>query len=381
MHNHINTEKSGFGKFGRFEISILGTKCNNIRKLVENISPLLKGFRTAFIDSNHTTTEDDLPEIIRKGTNTQITDNASFLRMESSLKLNSSRYNLLLNEYDLVLVNGNHFETNAQIVVVDSSKSLENKLSRITNPVMIILAEGEKEVPKYLEKHIPDLEFLPILKISDPEQIAVFIHDLLLLSIPPLLGVVLSGGKSTQMGRDRGMIDYHGLPQRIHMYYQLSMYTAKSFLSLRKEQADDIAPEFNIITDSVDDLGPLGALISTFRKHPNHAWLSVACNLPLLSGRSLNQLVTLRNPSKIATAFRNPATEFADPSVVIWEPKAYPVLLQYLALGHSCLKKIIQEEEIEILEISDPDELFHVNSSEDFETVRKKLDSSGNQTD
>ncbi len=372
MHNQINTEKSGFGKFGRFEISILGTKCNNIRKLVENISPKLKGFRTAFIDSTHKSTENNLPEIIRQGTNTLITD-AAFLRIDSSLKLNQFRYNLLLNDYDLVLVNGNHFETNAQIVVVDSSKSLENKLSRITNPVMIILAEGEKEVPEYLEKYIPDLEFLPILKISDTEQIAVFIHDLLLLSIPPLLGVVLSGSKSELNGRDKGLIDYHGLPQRTHMYYQLSMYTAKSFLSLRKEQADDMDPEFNIITDSVNDLGPLGGLISMFRKYPNHAWLSVACDLPLLSGRSLNQLVTLRNPSKIATAFRNPATGYADPSVVIWEPKAYPVLLQYLALGHSCINKILQEEETELLEISDPDELFQVNRSEDIETVRKKL--------
>ncbi|RMG81285.1 MAG: molybdopterin-guanine dinucleotide biosynthesis protein MobA, partial [Bacteroidetes bacterium] len=172
-------------------------------------------------------------------------------------------------------------------------------------------------------------------------------------AVPPLAGLVLAGGKSERMGRDKGDISYHGKPQRDHLFELLRPVCASVFVSLREGQA---GPEnLPVLYDSFAGLGPFGAILSAFRAFPNHAWLVVACDLPLLDKLAIDFLTQNRNPSAVATAFHNPATGFPDPLITIWEPKSYPILLQFLAQGYSCPRKVLINSEIETLQAPDPE--------------------------
>ena len=71
-----------------------------------------------------------------------------------------------------------------------------------------------------------------------------------------IYGLVLSGGKSTRMGRDKGLIAYHGIPQRDHLYQLLENSCDKTFMSIRKEQEAEISSEFNTIVDEDVFKGP-----------------------------------------------------------------------------------------------------------------------------
>ncbi len=370
---HGKTVRAKFGEFGRFEISILGTPCSEIKKMADIFIDKLGKFKIAYADADHKTGDTEKSIFLQHGAQAVYTNKISFQRFDFVGEMNKFQRNAWFNEYDLILVNGNHFNAEMQIVVVDDRKPLEKKLDKITNPLMIILSEGVGEIPEYLKNHLADPELIPVYSINELSSVASVLHDLIILNTPPLYGLVLAGGRSERMGHDKGLIDYHGKPQREYLIDLADRYTEKTFMSGRPDQADEFAGKYAFLPDSISGLGPYGAMLSAFREHPDHAWLVIACDLPLLSEKSLDQLINGRNPSKVATAFYNPVTDLPEPLITIWEPKGYPALLQFLGLGFSCPRKALINSNAEIIENDNPDELMNVNNTDEKESVMKRL--------
>ena len=190
--------------------------------------------------------------------------------------------------------------------------------------------------------------------------------------IPPLYGLVLAGGKSQRMGKDKGQIDYHGKPQRLFMADILNEICDETFLSVRSSK-NEAATEYPFLEDTFYDLGPFGAIASAFRHRPNAAWLVIACDLPLLDLETLDFLVKNRNPSAIATAFNSPVNEFPEPLISIWEPRSYPILLQFLAQGFSCPRKVLINSDVKLVDAPEGQKLMNVNRPEELVEAMKLI--------
>ncbi|MBK6946791.1 MAG: NTP transferase domain-containing protein [Haliscomenobacter sp.] len=175
------------------------------------------------------------------------------------------------------------------------------------------------------------------------------------------------------MGGDKSRIDYHGLPQRDHAAQLLQPYCKEVYLSVRPDQRGDPSSSFPLITDSFLGLGPLGAILSAFRERPDAAWLVIACDLPFLHPDTLELLIRERNPSLMATAFNSPVNKLPEPLIAIWEPRSYPILLQFLAQGYDCPRKALINSPIHLLEAPDPQTLENVNTPEEKEMALEKL--------
>jgi molybdopterin-guanine dinucleotide biosynthesis protein A len=83
-------------------------------------------------------------------------------------------------------------------------------------------------------------------------------------------------------------------------------------------------------------------------------------------------LLEKRNPSKVATAIKGKGNEFVEPLITIYEPKAYPILLQYLAQGYSCPRKMLINSDVEIVEI-DASFIRNVNTPKEFELAKREI--------
>jgi len=370
---HGKTVKANFGKFGRLELGILGTPCGEIKKMSKAIIQQLKGFNLAYVDADHKSDGEPKSDFLEAGSQVVYTDKIEFQQFEYAKSFDRYQRNAVFNECDLVLINGNHFEAHAQIVVVDERKPLKGKLDRITRPIMILLQDDQGDLPEYLKDHIEDLDIIPVLRVSDIQRITQLLQDLLILNTPKLYGLVLAGGKSERMGRDKGLLEYHGMPQRDYVYHQLSRMTDKTYMSCRSDQIHELGGQFELIPDSLLGLGPFGAILSAFREHPNSAWLVAACDLPLLTDESLKTLIAGRNPGKIATAFHNPSTDFPEPLIAIYEPKAYPKMLHFLGLGYSCPRKVLINSSVETLNAPDPKQLKNINLPEEMEDIMRSM--------
>ena len=371
---HGKTARANFGNFGRMEIAIMGTPCGEIKKLAQGIIEDLKGFKIAYIDADHKTEEEDIPSHIKSGATLIYTNKIKFNRIDFTGSFSTFERNKLFNEFDLVLVNGNHFEADMQIVVIDERKPLDHKLEKIKHPIAFLRQKDEDRLPVCVEYHLgKEIEIQPIYTIKDSEKLSDLIRDLLILNVPRVNGLVLAGGKSERMGKDKGLIDYHGMPQREYLYQLLDDFTENTFMSCRPDQVGEFEGKYQSIADSISGLGPFGAIISAFREYPNHAWIVVACDLPLINHNTILELVKGRNPSKIATTYYNPETKFPEPLITIWEPKSYPELLHFLSLGYSCPRKVLINSNTEILNASDATALLNANSPDEYEKVTKLL--------
>jgi len=375
---HTQLTRPDLGFFHRNEWSIIGTPCSTIQELARLIiTELAADFRLGYVDADHAHEEaaPATPPVIQAGATQNYTDKIHYHRFDKTVSLDTYQYRSLFNDEDAVLVNGNHFTATRQILVVDprKEKSLRKKLDRLTNVGLILLTEGISALPDYLKEVLvaQNPEQIPVYAADNISAISLFIKNTLLTAAPPLSGLVLVGGKSRRMGRDKGKINYHGAPQREYVHAMLSGLCDPAFLSCRPEQnADPDLFGMPMIFDTFSGLGPFGAILSAFRKNPNTAWLVVACDLPLLDEATLKYLINNRNPSKLATAFHSPDNAFPEPLITIWEPRSYPVLLSFLAQGYSCPRKVLINSDVALLTAPDTRTLTNVNSPADLEKIK-----------
>lgn len=379
---HADITRPAYGQFHRHEWAVIGTPCGNIKKLsFDLIRRLVNEFRFGYVDADHRSADAeeeegrDADSAMAYGARMEYTDKITHHRFDFEGEMEKFQYRWWFNEQDAVLVNGNHFRADGQIVVIDPKKedSLRRKLDRLTNVELILLAEGVSEVYPFLQDHLEDVSNIPIMKLSDRPRIAEWLTEQMAHARPPLYGLVLAGGKSQRMGRDKGAIDFHGKPQREHAADLLTHFCEETFLSCRPDQLKDIDSEYPVITDTFVELGPFGAILSAFREFPDAAWLVIATDLPLLDQTTLAQLTAKRNISKVATAFNSPVNQFPEPLIAIWEPRSYPVLLQFLAQGYSCPRKALINSDVELVDAANPDALMNVNHPEELERVKKLL--------
>lgn len=372
---HAKISRPNLGVFGRQELAILGTPCGEIKKLTRHISlALTSKFNIAYVDADHKSADDASNlegSTLGYGNTLEYIDKIDFHRFDELGELNAFDYKRKFIDQDLVLINGNHFEGQRQIVVIDSRKSLEKKLHKLTEVCLFLFQEGETDLPELLRAHIPEIDQIPVYSITDIEAISAFIEGHLQQSWVPIHGLVLAGGKSTRMKRDKSEISYFGQHQKKHMFDLLSAVTSKTFYSVREDQLVDSDP--SLLGDTFVGLGPYGAILSAFRSNPNVAWLVTACDQPFLTRETLDLLVAKRNPSKVATAFYNPETEFPEPLITLWEPRAYAHLLHFLSLGFSCPRKVLINTAVEIVHLEDPIVLKNVNTPEEYEEAVKIL--------
>ena len=193
-------------------------------------------------------------------------------------------------------------------------------------------------------------------------------------SIAKLYGLVLSGGKSTRMGTDKGLIEYHGIPQREYLYNLLSQVCENTFISLREEQEDELPTAMKTIVDLNEFKGPYNGLLSAHKKYPDVAWLVLACDLPLMDLDALKELISQRDSAKEATAFALKENPLPEPLCAIWEPQALQQSIEYLESGNgTCPRKYLINHNTKLVFPKYQNVLLNANSEEDYKEALKKL--------
>ncbi len=195
-----------------------------------------------------------------------------------------------------------------------------------------------------------------------------------MITAPEIYGLVLVGGRSTRMGRDKAALPFGGKPQAVAAFELLSKCCAKVFLSCRRGQVNPHGlPQ---IEDVVEDIGPMGGILSAFQAHPVKAWLVLACDLPFLTEATLRDLITRRDPSQWASAYRSAHDGLPEPLCAIYEPAMAGKLREFAAQEMVCPRKALIKLGVPLLELADGRALDNVNHPHEFEAARAALNKS-----
>lgn len=195
------------------------------------------------------------------------------------------------------------------------------------------------------------------------------------MTTAPVYGLVLAGGSSSRMQRDKAALLYEGKSQLDRVFELAGRHLPQLFVSVRATQTGDpTRVNKPLIVDSVEGEGPLVGIRSAFAAHPGVAWLILACDLPFLTDAVLEQLLAERDPTAVATAFRSAHDGLPEPLAAIWEPRAAAALTDYAANGGHCPRKFLIRNAAKLIEPSDRNALDNINTPEEYTEAIAKLD-------
>lgn len=192
----------------------------------------------------------------------------------------------------------------------------------------------------------------------------------------PLYGLILAGGASSRMQRDKAALLYQGKSQLDRAVELASRHVAKVFVSVRGRQVTEPTRAGKpLIVDSVDGEGPIVGIRSALAAHPDTAWLVLACDLPFLTDAVLQQLLVQRDPRRVATAYSSAHDGLPEPLCAVWEPAAASALAAYQGGGGDCPRKFLIRHAALLLEPRDRHALDNINTPEEYTAARAALDS------
>ncbi len=301
----------------------------------------------------------------------------------------------LFQDVDFVFAEGFGHTDLAKIVLVGHNAEIlsEIRSGEVTNvKALVVDADSSAEVVSSVRGEITDA---PVFSIGDIQGIAEFTLALFAerSRAIPIYGLVLNGGRSTRMKRDKGEIPYHGEPQVEHAYRLLERYCSRVYVSVRDARVEDVTiadgssdapkgspggvPDVSLVaapggglpplSDRFMDFGPMGGILTALHAHPQAAWVVLGCDMPFVTDAIIGELLSARDPFKLATAYDSSFDGLPEPLCAVYEPAYRRRLHQLLAEGRTCPRKALLSSHVRRVTLSDPGALRNINSPEEYE--------------
>lgn len=174
--------------------------------------------------------------------------------------------------------------------------------------------------------------------------------------------LILTGGKSSRMGRDKASLKIGGVTLLDRLVDLIRPLTDEIFLSVAHD--DSGTHDLPTIADFEPSPGPLGGLQAAFQAHPDSEWLLVAVDLPRLKKEDLAALVGNHDASKDVTCFRNPLDDHPEPLCALYAPSAAEKLDIVIRENRRCARRFLMSLERTELVPSGPQALLNLNRPE-----------------
>ncbi len=184
-----------------------------------------------------------------------------------------------------------------------------------------------------------------------------------------LYGLILAGGKSRRMGRDKALLQRDGRSQLALAGALLAPVCARVFVSVREPTPTGERARWPQVVDQHGGVGPADGIVSALSQHPDHAWLVVACDLPKLSAAALSALVSARQPTRHATAYRSGRDALPEPLCAIYEPASAAPMRDFLARDVRCPRKMLLNMDRHLLPPAADDALANANTPDDWQSL------------
>jgi molybdopterin-guanine dinucleotide biosynthesis protein A len=201
----------------------------------------------------------------------------------------------------------------------------------------------------------------------------------MMVASPPLYGLVLAGGRSTRMRRDKASLEYRAGESQVEAAMKLlEGRVARVFLSVRAEQRHDpLRARHAQIVDRAGVEGPIAGISAAFEEHPGAAWLVLACDLPFLDAGTLDALIAARATGADATAFRSSHDRLPEPLCAIYEPRSRDRIAAHIGMGKNCPRKFLINADTRLLEQPNPRALDNVNTVAEYAQAMSELNDAG----
>ena len=190
-----------------------------------------------------------------------------------------------------------------------------------------------------------------------------------------MTGVILSGGKSLRMGKDKAFVEIDGIPI-IHQIVSLfnDLFEETVIVTNQKELYKGLG--IRTVSDIIPNMGVLGGLYTGLVCSTFFYSFCVACDMPFLKESVIGYLIQRKEGYDVAVAM---TTDGLQPLHAVYSKNCIQPIQQTLAEGHYKildfypLVRIRTIGDAEILRLDPERESFiNVNTPEELQHVRSR---------
>jgi molybdopterin-guanine dinucleotide biosynthesis protein A len=186
----------------------------------------------------------------------------------------------------------------------------------------------------------------------------------------PFTGIVLAGGSSSRMGRDKAFIEVEGRPLVAVAVAAARSGGASRVVVVGGDAARIRQLDLDLIVDLVADEhpgeGPLGGLITGLRASRDPIAMVLACDMPAIDGESVARIVGTLSDHVTAMVAAPLVGDRLQILTAAYRLKVLPVLDQAFAAGERAPRRALEAVEVvEVLGI-DPVRLDDVDQPQDL---------------
>jgi molybdopterin-guanine dinucleotide biosynthesis protein A len=189
-------------------------------------------------------------------------------------------------------------------------------------------------------------------------------------------GVVLAGGQSRRMGRDKALLELSGETLLARAVRLLSAVTTE-LLVVGRRDLDDAPPGVRIVPDEQPGLGPLGGIATALRTMRTQRALVVACDMPLLQPVLLRHLLSLASHADVVVPR---SAQGPEPLHAVYSAGCLPAVDACLRDGERAVSVLLARVRTQYVEPRewapyDPDALsfLNVNTPDDWLRIVERL--------
>jgi len=197
--------------------------------------------------------------------------------------------------------------------------------------------------------------------------------------IPNMTGVLIAGGQSRRMGRDKRFLELGGQTLLQRALSVLQGLFAEVLVALAEPLPQLAGPGYRVVTDLIPDCATLGGLYTGLASASHARIFAVGCDMPFLNPEAIKRLAGIGAQAdiaipKLATGLQPMHAVYSKSCLLHLErmAKSKELKVQALADVQGLTVKLVFEKDF--LDI-DPQLLsfFNINTPADLEFARKLL--------
>lgn len=190
-----------------------------------------------------------------------------------------------------------------------------------------------------------------------------------------ITGIILAGGKSSRMGKDKGMIHLAGKPLISYSIDALKPFCDQILISSNSENYELFG--YPVYKDIFPDSGPMGGIYSCLLQSSTSLNLVLSCDMPLVSQSLIKYILDKNDENSISVPIHG--DNFIEPLCASYSTKTIPYFKKLI--GQRNLKLIdlinmVPSRQIRLdssLPFYKPDLFLNINHPDDLERASALL--------
>ena len=111
------------------------------------------------------------------------------------------------------------------------------------------------------------------------------------ISKEDITGIILAGGKSSRMGKDKGLCDFRGKELVSYAIETLRPLCGNLMISANYYPEKYAAYDLPVVADDIKNIGPMGGILTCLKRSQTQHNLVLSCDTPFVTQALFQQLI------------------------------------------------------------------------------------------